>query len=659
MATPAQPLDFVEFQYQGELPEVLEEGEVCSVRMIEDDDVRDVPLFIRRHLVKQGKRFEKFVSGETFSPIASSRKRLRLYVTGPPGCGMTAFSTLLAHRYAAGLSRAAGTAKPSGLAATGTTTAASSSAPALPTTPTPTPATIANEKRVLMILFRVQDPCNIIIIEGQKSKKLRNALHHGNIVALVEQTLQEATSPFDLCFLDGVRTSLDLCNLLMGMLTSYTGDERKIKRVVFTTSLQFDLRAGDTNMGIDKAYEEMKFDSFTQGDYKHAISNRPFLTRLLKSKPVIMKDILHFKNKGTPIPWAEQVEGEEESIEAGISEGEEESAEKSKECETNDDAISVESFVAVDSSIAIAEQYFDHKYYYAGGSARFMFEFTTFGVKEILDDLFAKIKGNEWEEFASPSISYKAPHSVNTLMQQFKGRTAAVSRYVLYEAYEKMEGRIVSAVEAAAKKSDNPALKGWAFELDQLHTIKTVFKNNSIKDSLKKVLKSKEGLSFQPVENGEVSFDGEELSKSPQTEFESGTIIWCMKWNQGCFDAAFFKDEVLLTLQFTVAGDHSLKVQYIRDLKNVIESSLGKEIKAFHHVAVVGGNASAFDNFRFKDPEGVGRDGPAWKRDFTLKTHKASPLVPMEVGELNGDHFEAAYLCDVDVHTRKRAHSDV
>ncbi len=36
---------------------------------------------------------------------------------------------------------------------------------------------------------------------------------------------------------------------------------------------------------------------------------------------------------------------------------------------------------------------------------------------------------------------------------------------------------------------------------------------------------------------------------------QEDTVIWCLKWNhQDCFDAAFYKDKTLLTLQFT---DHA------------------------------------------------------------------------------------------------------
>ena len=41
---------------------------------------------------------------------------------------------------------------------------------------------------------------------------------------------------------------------------------------------------------------------------------------------------------------------------------------------------------------------------------------------------------------------------------------------------------------------------------------------------------------------------------------QEDTVIWCLKWNhQDCFDAAFYKDKTLLTLQFTT--DHTQTMQ--------------------------------------------------------------------------------------------------
>ena len=72
--------------------------------MVEDDsdDVKDVPLFIRKHLVDQEEKFQDSLSSKSFSPGRAVKTRRKLYVIGPPGCGKTAFTTLLAHRYAAG-----------------------------------------------------------------------------------------------------------------------------------------------------------------------------------------------------------------------------------------------------------------------------------------------------------------------------------------------------------------------------------------------------------------------------------------------------------------------------------------------------------------------------------------------------------------------------
>eukprot|EP00980_Cylindrotheca_fusiformis_P015515 scaffold4410_cov78-Cylindrotheca_fusiformis.AAC.6 len=233
-------------------------------------------------------------------------------------------------------------------------------------------------------------------------------------------------------------------------------------------------------------------------------------------------------------------------------------------------------------------------------------------------------------------------------MQQLNGRATAVSRYVLFEAYDRVEGDLVKTVQAAADRSENPVLKGWVFELRQLHTVKKVLTNNSEDNSSKKSLKSKEGLFFQPV--SEASFDGKKLTKEKEVDVKSGTIIWCMKWNQGCFDVAFFKNDTLMTLQFTLARSHSLKLQYIRDLKNAIENCSGTSVGSVIHVGVVSNDN--VQGFNFVDIEGAGRGGSTWTSDFAVKTYKSSVL---EVAAMQDDCFETSCPCGQhDVNTKKR-----
>lgn len=261
------PLD--KFDYQGELPKTLNEGEVYSVRVVDEktNEVKDVPLFIRKHLVQQEEAFRKFLAGEKFWPSKVKRARRQLLVTGPPGCGKTVFATLVAHRYASG---ATGTAH-------------------------------TQTKRVLMILFREYDPCQIFIIDGQETRKLRKKVLKPRIFDIVEKLLEDQSIPsFDLCLLDGVRQSLGECSALMQLLNAYTGEAERIKKVVFITSLQFHLRGGDTPLGTNRGHEEVNFDSFTLDDYLYAIVNKTFLRRLLASQPEIMDDFLHWKKEGRP-----------------------------------------------------------------------------------------------------------------------------------------------------------------------------------------------------------------------------------------------------------------------------------------------------------------------------------------------------------------------
>eukprot|EP00980_Cylindrotheca_fusiformis_P021564 scaffold8412_cov155-Cylindrotheca_fusiformis.AAC.1 len=315
--------------------------------------------------------------------------------------------------------------------------------------------------------------------------------------------------------------------------------------------------------------------------------------------------------------------------------------------------LSVEEFLQNNENVAAARKYITEKYLYAGGSARFMFEYTTSELEKRLRGLFGFLRKHDWDAFTSSALAPSATSSVNSLMQQLNGRATAVSRYVLFEAYDRVEGDLVKAVQAAADMSENPALIGWAFELRQLHTIKTVLTNNSrlLFFFPKMFLKSKEGLCFRPLKNGEASFDGNKLIKHNNRNLNSGTIIWCMKWNQGCFDFAFFKKGTLMTLQFTVAAEHTLKVQFIKDLRNAIEENSSVSVNNFIHIGVVGGNDDVLREFMFQTPEGLGRRSNGTRRDFTLKTYKSSELV---IQRSRNESFAATSLGDYEVYTRKR-----
>eukprot|EP00980_Cylindrotheca_fusiformis_P004553 scaffold970_cov65-Cylindrotheca_fusiformis.AAC.2 len=590
-AAMTQQLAFEKFDYKGELPNTLEEGNVYSVRLMlrgeSIGDVKDVPLFIREHLVQQDKLFNNFL-------VDTQVERRTLYVTGSPGCGKTAFTTLLAHRYAAGRTK---------------------------TPPTIVDSQTNNQnKRVLMILFRQEDPCDLFIVDGVKTERLRGGMDWNEMYNTVRTMMfaHERFPSFDLCILDGVRQTLDACGLLMQSLRKHTGQSNRIKKVIFITSLQFRLKAGDIQIGFRSQHETINFDSFTQDDYDSAVTNPSFRSRLLECEPKLTNDVLRYFGKS---------ERDSSHDTAGL------------------------------SAAAISE-YFKYKYYYAGGNARYMFECSILQVKNRLQTLFGQASEDSWKGFTTSMVAPGTSSAVNSLMQQFRGYTSAVSLHVLFEAYDRMEGnKLVKAVQVAAEKSDNPVLKGWAFELQQLHTIKTVLTANSRGNSPKQsFLRSEEGLCFQPVKNGEASFDGNQLIKDENVDLKSGTIIWCMKWNnQGCFDVAFFKNNTLMTLQFTLASSHSLKLQYIRDLKNAIEKKnccSGTTVGSVIHVGVVGSNV--FRGFSFNDPEGLGRHSQETRQEFTLETYKSSELIVESGGRNQSESFGAIHLGNLVVYTRKR-----
>jgi hypothetical protein len=163
-----------------------------------------------------------------------------------------------------------------------------------------------------------------------------------------------------------------------------------------------------------------------------------------------------------------------------------------------------------------------------------------------------------------------------------------------------------------ADRIDNPALKGWAFELAQIDLIRL-----SLVSPIPQYVITKNGWSFYP--RSSIEFDEENLLAGPVAD---GTIIWCLKWNQGCFDVAFYDRETLFTIQFTVSKKHDLKPNFIRKLRDALAEK-GVTVVNCIHVAV--GEAEGF-KFDVKE-EGTGRQRNNEDPLFTINAYWSPPLV--------------------------------
>ena len=74
----------------------------------------------------------------------------------------------------------------------------------------------------------------------------------------------------------------------------------------------------------------------------------------------------------------------------------------------------------------------------------------------------------DWQGFAELKISASTKFSVSSGMQRIDREYIPVSKYFLHVAHKKCKEKLTASVRAAAESSQNPALKGWAFELEQL-----------------------------------------------------------------------------------------------------------------------------------------------------------------------------------------------
>lgn len=383
-----------------------------------------------------------------------------------------------------------------------------------------------------------------------------------------------------------------------------------IVKVIHVTSLAFTLSTGGQDLSRYGPISRLAIDSWREEDFQEAISCRQFLKALADSGRSPLETDYQSMLAGEAIV-DDRSDGDHNSDEEAERETEALIPNEHEAMDTSDDENRDDGALI---NMACALEVVSVKYFFAGGSARFMFENLLDDLRDALDERIKGVKQGDGIYFAQESTASSTPGEVNTLMQQFNGICSPVSKYVLVYAYEKCKSALVKSVRAAANKTGNPVLKGWAFELEQIDLICSSYEST---DNNPESVTNGNGFTICPTSS--VEFDDEVL-RSP--EIQNGTVIWCLKWSQGCFDVAFYKDGILITLQFTEQEKHSLKVQYVRKLRDAIKTA-GLRLDKCVHISV---REKDWTRLRFDEPGGNGRQFLDEAAEFHVHVYHSPPL---------------------------------
>ena len=448
---------------------------------------------------------------------------------------------------------------------------------------------VLKKNRVLIVQFREKDSCFVWIREADGVLwRMNESIEAEDLRQTVKEIIEknkEAKTPFDLCIHDGVLDSKQLCSSMLSSLNTAVTN-KVIRKVVHVTSLAFSLSTGGQRLDDRGPISRVSFDSWSEQEYESAVSSAEFMSQMSGVAENQLKNDMAF---------LAQADAEDDDDNGGGKESDE----------------------ATDATIPVndALEVMKAKYFFAGGSARFMFQFSLAELQEELDGRIKNVLETDWQFFAQNAVASGTPNAVNTLMQQFDKACSPVSKYVLFHAYDRCRSELVKSLRATAHSTGNPTLQGWAFELEQIDLIRTSMDSE---EGNRKYATNRKGWSFHPT--SQMEFD--------EANFTSGavggvTVIWCLKWNQDCFDVAFYIDATLITVQFTVQEKHSLKPNYIRRLRKALKDKNVVVDKVVH----IGVRENNWKEFQFtQTTAGVGKQIGKENPEFEIEVCHSPPL---------------------------------
>ena len=274
------------------------------------------------------------------------------------------------------------------------------------------------------------------------------------------------------------------------------------------------------------------------------------------------------------------------------------------------------------------------KFYFSGGSARWMFRRTIDNIQLKSDEALSKVE--RFSVLVSGDMGEGAAGSINRLYQtriDEKGEKSSffVSQYVSRKVFTKHGAKAADVMWLWAVDRNNSAVKGWAYEakffaswqdskgihlnLVYLDTILLevcaggTFMSNIIKEEMTVELHCRSLVPSRDFIVLDFSFKegkGELKRDDKKTELFKGLQCFVVpeRWNQGLFDFAIATNQDLFLIQCTMQEQHNRLISHIDPLICAFEEHKFK----FQSVHLVG--CSDKNNFEFTNTHEVSVKAP-------------------------------------------------
>jgi hypothetical protein len=256
------------------------------------------------------------------------------------------------------------------------------------------------------------------------------------------------------------------------------------------------------------------------------------------------------------------------------------------------------------------------KYFFAGGSARWMFYCHTETVMKNGKNLIQQV--SDLNNLIYGTQRPQSPTAVNQLLAQFSDSDAfIVSQYVSREISKLCDSKFIRSATQHPLAINNPTFAGWIFEADFLLQLRLAvssptpfvysFKEND-EEKVKtwKIIRQIEFL--DPAEFNQLVIDN-------SLTWEDGIWFIPRRWNQGCYDAfCLTKGHNVSFIQVTCSKSHRISQDYLRfalfNLENAFKITINsakivfvlpREMKDSNfQVSKLTGSLGVFEKFFYK-----------------------------------------------------------